>query len=197
MLREDQQVGVRRGPGEERAGDTLSRSLDYRETLRQVGDGRSQSARILLCRLDGKPQQARGVDVVGAAGGDGTVNEVVNGLDGYDVPLGIIPLGTYPVAVKRAWDLAARLYHNLNDQAGRQRCLKAAVQQTLAMREEVKGSAGAEAGWVMDALQQLRHVEGEEKLEYDLYYLKHMSLGLDLFIMFETIKTIVRRRGAQ
>jgi sugar transferase (PEP-CTERM system associated) len=39
--------------------------------------------------------------------------------------------------------------------------------------------------------------ENREKLEYDLYYIKHMSLGLDLLIMFETIKTIVRRRGAQ
>ena len=39
--------------------------------------------------------------------------------------------------------------------------------------------------------------ESREKLEYDLYYIKHMSLGLDLLIMFETIKTIVRRRGAQ
>jgi sugar transferase (PEP-CTERM system associated) len=39
--------------------------------------------------------------------------------------------------------------------------------------------------------------ESREKLEYDLYYIKHMSLGLDLLIMFETIKTILRRRGAQ
>jgi len=39
--------------------------------------------------------------------------------------------------------------------------------------------------------------ESREKLEYDLYYVKHMSLGLDLLIMFETIKIILRRRGAQ
>jgi exopolysaccharide biosynthesis polyprenyl glycosylphosphotransferase len=39
--------------------------------------------------------------------------------------------------------------------------------------------------------------EAKEKLAYDLYYIKHMSLALDLFIMFETIKTIVLRRGAQ
>ncbi len=39
--------------------------------------------------------------------------------------------------------------------------------------------------------------ETRTKLEYDLYYVKHMSLGLDLLIMFETIKTILRRRGAQ
>jgi len=39
--------------------------------------------------------------------------------------------------------------------------------------------------------------ETKQKLEYDLYYVKHLSLGLDLLIMFETIKTIVLRRGAQ
>lgn len=39
--------------------------------------------------------------------------------------------------------------------------------------------------------------EAREKLEFDLYYIKHASLGLDLLIMFETIKTILRRRGAQ
>ncbi|HEV2577018.1 MAG TPA: TIGR03013 family XrtA/PEP-CTERM system glycosyltransferase [Acidobacteriaceae bacterium] len=39
--------------------------------------------------------------------------------------------------------------------------------------------------------------ECREKLAYDLYYLKHKSMGLDFLIMFETIKTIVRRRGAQ
>jgi len=39
--------------------------------------------------------------------------------------------------------------------------------------------------------------ESREKLAFDLYYVKHQTLGLDLLIMFETIKTIIRRRGAQ
>jgi sugar transferase (PEP-CTERM system associated) len=39
--------------------------------------------------------------------------------------------------------------------------------------------------------------ETKQKLEYDLYYVKHLSVGLDLLIMFETIKTIILRRGAQ
>ena len=35
-----------------------------------------------------------------------------------------------------------------------------------------------------------------EKLQYDLYYIKNMSLALDLFILFSTVKTILHRQGA-
>ena len=30
-----------------------------------------------------------------------------------------------------------------------------------------------------------------EKLQYELYYIKNMSLALDLVIMFHTVKTII------
>jgi sugar transferase (PEP-CTERM system associated) len=39
--------------------------------------------------------------------------------------------------------------------------------------------------------------ETKRKLEYDLYYVKHLSIGLDLFIMFETVKIILLRRGSR
>ena len=39
--------------------------------------------------------------------------------------------------------------------------------------------------------------ETKQKLEYDLYYIKHMSLGLDMLILLETVKTVLFRRGAQ
>ncbi len=39
--------------------------------------------------------------------------------------------------------------------------------------------------------------ETRQKLEYDLYYVKHMSVALDLLIIFETLKTVLLRRGAQ
>jgi len=39
--------------------------------------------------------------------------------------------------------------------------------------------------------------DAREKLQYDLFYIKNASLGLDLLIMFQTIKTVLLRRGAQ
>ncbi len=35
-----------------------------------------------------------------------------------------------------------------------------------------------------------------QKLQYDLFYIKHMSIALDLFIIFSTIKTVLLRKGA-
>jgi sugar transferase (PEP-CTERM system associated) len=39
--------------------------------------------------------------------------------------------------------------------------------------------------------------DAREKLQYDLYYIKNMSLGLDVLIMFQTIKIVLLGRGAQ
>jgi sugar transferase (PEP-CTERM system associated) len=35
-----------------------------------------------------------------------------------------------------------------------------------------------------------------EKLQYDLFYIKHMSVALDLFIVAKTVKTVMTGRGA-
>jgi len=61
---------------------------------------------ILLTRRAGDATELarkaaqQGADIVVAAGGDGTVNEVVNGLVGTNTPLGIIPLGTVNVLAR-------------------------------------------------------------------------------------------------
>ncbi len=39
--------------------------------------------------------------------------------------------------------------------------------------------------------------ETREKVQYDLYYIKHMSLSLDLLIMFGTIKIVLLQRGSR
>jgi len=52
-------------------------------------------------------------------------------------------------------------------------------------------------GWA-----QVRHdyassvADSLEKLQYDLFYIKNMSIAFDLFIALETIKTVVVRRGS-
>jgi len=39
--------------------------------------------------------------------------------------------------------------------------------------------------------------DAKEKLQYDLFYIKNASIGLDLLIMFQTIKIVLLGRGAQ
>jgi len=36
-----------------------------------------------------------------------------------------------------------------------------------------------------------------EKLQYDLYYIKHLSIAFDVLVILATIKTVLLRRGAQ
>ena len=39
--------------------------------------------------------------------------------------------------------------------------------------------------------------DNTEKLAYDLFYIKNISLGLDLLIMFQTIKILLLSRGSR
>jgi exopolysaccharide biosynthesis polyprenyl glycosylphosphotransferase len=53
-------------------------------------------------------------------------------------------------------------------------------------------------GWAQVRYQYGASVEeSKEKLQYDLYYIKHMSLLLDLLIVFETVKTVLLARGSR
>jgi len=53
-------------------------------------------------------------------------------------------------------------------------------------------------GWA-----QINHKYGDTiedtitKLEYDLYYIKHRTIGLDLYVMIQTIKVMLMQKGAQ
>lgn len=66
------------------------------DRVRQAGH--QVDPRITWARNDGvafaREGALAGADTIVALGGDGTVNEVLNGLDGLDTALGIIPLGT-------------------------------------------------------------------------------------------------------
>jgi len=77
-------------------------------------------ARVHLTTSKGHAQRLaqvaaqNGADIVVAAGGDGTVNEVVNGIAGSGTALGVLPVGTMnvfshelglPTDLSAAWDI--------------------------------------------------------------------------------------------
>jgi exopolysaccharide biosynthesis polyprenyl glycosylphosphotransferase len=52
-------------------------------------------------------------------------------------------------------------------------------------------------GWAQINYQYANSTEDSlEKLQYDLFYIKHMSIVLDVIIAFETIKTVLVRPGS-
>jgi sugar transferase (PEP-CTERM system associated) len=53
-------------------------------------------------------------------------------------------------------------------------------------------------GWAQVSFSYGASVEDSmEKLQYDLFYIKNMSIALDLFIIAKTVKTVLMRKGAQ
>jgi sugar transferase (PEP-CTERM system associated) len=53
-------------------------------------------------------------------------------------------------------------------------------------------------GWAQVCYQYGSSVEeAKEKLRYDLYYIKHISVALDLFVVFQTVKIALFGRGAK
>ena len=78
----------------------------YLEEAMDTLEGAGWSVRMLETRNPGDGMRlaraavAEGVQVAIAAGGDGTVNEVVNGLAGSSVALGVLPVGTGNVWAK-------------------------------------------------------------------------------------------------
>ena len=51
-------------------------------------------------------------------------------------------------------------------------------------------------GWAQVTFRYGATVEDSmEKLQFDLFYIKNLSIALDLFVILKTIQTVVLRRG--
>ena len=78
-----------------------ARSARAKKTWKQIENFPRCTLRTTAASGDARAAAERGVEegftTIVAAGGDGTVNEVVNGIAGSDVALGILPVGTMNV----------------------------------------------------------------------------------------------------
>src|SRR5260370_34594384 len=76
----------------------------WRERIESVGNGCALFATTRSSEAETLARHAaeQGFEKIVAAGGDGTINEVVNGLAGSNAALGLLPLGTvnvFPVGI--------------------------------------------------------------------------------------------------
>ncbi|MDQ6810210.1 MAG: diacylglycerol kinase family lipid kinase [Verrucomicrobiota bacterium] len=103
------------------------RALRWRDRVEAISDG------AILCATSRRGEAetlaraaaSDGFQKIVAAGGDGTVNEVVNGIAGSDVALGLLPLGTMNVFANelglpsndlgRCWDIIRHDHTRLVD----------------------------------------------------------------------------------
>jgi YegS/Rv2252/BmrU family lipid kinase len=152
-----------KGPGRARLDKAV-------HTLEEAG------ARVELFATPG-PQRAGelaakavecGCDLILSAGGDGTINEVVNGLAGSDVPFGILPAGTANVLANEIG------FSNRPDHAARQ--LLHAVPVRIAL--------GALALHKKDGTEQPRR-----------YFVLMAGVGLDARIVYELDLDLKSRLG--
>ena len=91
-----------------RAGDTLNRMIGHLSALGAVVTVRDTRGRGDAESMARSASPAD-FDVVVAAGGDGTINEVANGLADGDLPLAILPMGTANVlAAEIRWPTSSR-----------------------------------------------------------------------------------------
>lgn len=88
--------------------------------------------------------------------------------------------GTYAMAVHKVLKRAAHLYERVGDTEAMNRCLLAAVEQTLLMRNEVQQDSGAEAYWLDNAIRELEEIPGTDErraaMEVELRGLQKRSL---------------------
>ncbi|MBN7778889.1 DUF4209 domain-containing protein [Nitratireductor aquimarinus] len=75
--------------------------------------------------------------------------------------------GSYPLAIKELWDLAAFAYAQAKQPDDERRCQLAAVEQTLRMAPQTGSSSGA-AHWHRQAIGELRQIPGTEERREEL-----------------------------
>jgi sugar transferase (PEP-CTERM system associated) len=117
------------------------------------------------------------------------------GGDARITPVGLFLRRTRLDELPQFWNILAGHMSLVGPRPERPEFVRSLMQQIpfYAQRHVVKPGL---TGWA-----QVRYTYGAtvedavEKLQYDLFYIKHMSIALDLFIMFETVKTVLLRRG--